>query len=36
MAERVLYQELVQAAPIPREDLVESLVCIWMRTVYDR
>ena len=36
MAERVLYQELVQDAPIPREDLVESLVCIWMRTVYDR
>jgi AcrR family transcriptional regulator len=36
MAERVLYQELVQDAPIPREDLVESLVCIWMRTIYDR
>jgi TetR/AcrR family transcriptional regulator, ethionamide resistance regulator len=36
MAERVLYQELVQGAPIPREDLVESLVCIWMRTIYDR
>jgi AcrR family transcriptional regulator len=36
MAERVLYQELVQGAPIPREDLVEALVCIWMRTIYDR
>jgi AcrR family transcriptional regulator len=36
MAERVLYQELVQDAPIPREDLVESLVCIWMRTIYVR
>jgi TetR/AcrR family transcriptional regulator, ethionamide resistance regulator len=36
MAERVLYQELVQDAPIPREDLVESLVCIWMRTIYGR
>jgi AcrR family transcriptional regulator len=36
MAERVLYQELVQGAPIPREDLVEALVRIWMRTIYDR
>jgi TetR/AcrR family transcriptional regulator, ethionamide resistance regulator len=36
MAERVLYQELVQDAPISREDLVEALVCIWMRTIYDR
>jgi AcrR family transcriptional regulator len=36
MAERVLYQELVQGAPIPREDLVDALVCIWMRTIYDR
>jgi AcrR family transcriptional regulator len=36
MAERVLYQELVQDAPVPPEDLVESLVCIWMRTIYDR
>ena len=34
MAERVLYQELVQGAPIPRDDLVEALVCIWMRTIY--
>jgi AcrR family transcriptional regulator len=36
MAERVLYQELVQGAPIAREDLVEALVRIWMRTIYDR
>jgi len=36
MVERVLYQELVQDAPIRREDLVESLVCIWMRTIYGR
>ena len=35
MAERVLYQELVQGAPIPPQDLVEALVCIWMRTIYD-
>jgi TetR/AcrR family transcriptional regulator, ethionamide resistance regulator len=36
MAERVLYQELVQSDPIARENLVEALVCIWMRTIYDR
>jgi AcrR family transcriptional regulator len=36
MAERVLYQELVQGAPIAREDLVEALVRIFMRTIYDR
>ena len=36
MAERVLYQELVQGAPIPRDDLVDALVRIWMRTIYDR
>lgn len=36
MAERVLYQELVQGAPIPRADLVDALVRIWMRTIYDR
>jgi TetR/AcrR family transcriptional regulator, ethionamide resistance regulator len=35
MAERVLYEELVQQAPIAREDLVEGLVGIWMRTIYD-
>jgi TetR/AcrR family transcriptional regulator, ethionamide resistance regulator len=35
MAERVLYQELVQGAPIPQEDLVDALVRIWMRTIYD-
>jgi TetR/AcrR family transcriptional regulator, ethionamide resistance regulator len=36
MAERVLYQELVQGNPVAGEDLVEALVCIWMRTIYDR
>jgi len=36
MAERVLYQELVQGAPIPPQDLVEALVRIWMRTIYER
>ena len=36
MAERVLYQELVQGAPIPQENLVDALVRIWMRTIYDR
>ena len=36
MAERVLYQELIQGAPIRREDLVDALVRIWMRTIYDR
>ena len=36
MAERVLYQELVQDAPIPPQDLVEALVRIWMRTIYER
>ena len=34
MAERVLYQELVQSAPIPQENLVDALVRIWMRTIY--
>jgi TetR/AcrR family transcriptional regulator, ethionamide resistance regulator len=36
MAERVLYQELVQGAPIPRDNLVDALVRIWLRTIYDR
>ena len=36
MAERVLYQRLVQGAPITREDLVDALVRIFMRTIYDR
>jgi TetR/AcrR family transcriptional regulator, ethionamide resistance regulator len=36
MAERVLYQELVQGAPIPRANLVDALVRIWLRTIYDR
>ena len=35
MAERVLYEELVQDAPISREDLVDGLVGIWMRAIYD-
>jgi AcrR family transcriptional regulator len=35
MAERVLYEELVQDAPIARDDLVDGLVGIWMRTIYD-
>jgi TetR/AcrR family transcriptional regulator, ethionamide resistance regulator len=35
MAERVLYEELVQDSPITREDLVEGLVGIFMRTIYD-
>jgi AcrR family transcriptional regulator len=35
MVERVLYQELAQGAPIARDVLVETLVCIWMRTIYD-
>ena len=36
MAERVLYEELAQDAPIPREDIVKALVGVWMRTIYDR
>jgi TetR/AcrR family transcriptional regulator, ethionamide resistance regulator len=36
MAERVLYQELVQESPIARDDLVDALVGIWMRSIYDR
>jgi TetR/AcrR family transcriptional regulator, ethionamide resistance regulator len=35
MAERVLYQELVQESPMTREQLVEGLVGIWMRSIYD-
>lgn len=35
MAERVLYEELVQDSPIARHDLVEGLVAVWMRTIYD-
>jgi AcrR family transcriptional regulator len=35
MAERVLYEELVQESPITRDDLVEGLVGIFMRTIYD-
>jgi AcrR family transcriptional regulator len=35
MAARVLYQELVQASPLTRAELVEGLVGIWMRSIYD-
>jgi TetR/AcrR family transcriptional regulator, ethionamide resistance regulator len=35
MAERVLYEELVQASPMTRKELVEGLVGIWMRSIYD-
>lgn len=35
MAERVFYEELVQHSPISRHDLVEGLVAVWMRTIYD-
>jgi AcrR family transcriptional regulator len=34
MNERVLYEELVQGAPISRDDLVEVLVHVWMRSIY--
>jgi AcrR family transcriptional regulator len=36
MNERVLYEELVQGAPISRGDLVEVLVHVWMRSIYGR
>jgi AcrR family transcriptional regulator len=36
MNERVLYEELVQETPVGREELVESLMHIWMRAIYDR
>jgi TetR/AcrR family transcriptional regulator, ethionamide resistance regulator len=36
MNERVLYEELVQETPVAREELVETLVHIWLRTIYDR
>jgi AcrR family transcriptional regulator len=34
LVERTLYQQLVQGQPIPREELDETLVRIWMRTIY--
>jgi AcrR family transcriptional regulator len=34
MAERVLYQELAQGGPVPKDALVDTLVRIWMRTIY--
>jgi AcrR family transcriptional regulator len=36
MNERVLYEGLVDGTPIASDDLVETLVHIWMRTIYDR
>jgi AcrR family transcriptional regulator len=36
MNERVVYEEVVQGTPIAREDLIETLVQIWMRAIYDR
>jgi AcrR family transcriptional regulator len=34
LVERTLYQQLVQGRPIPEEELDETLVRIWMRTIY--
>ena len=34
MTERTLYQQLVQAGPMSREELVEALTEIWVRGVY--
>lgn len=34
MTERTLYQHLVQAGPMSREELVEALAEIWLRGVY--
>ncbi|MDX6656827.1 MAG: TetR/AcrR family transcriptional regulator, ethionamide resistance regulator [Solirubrobacteraceae bacterium] len=36
MNERVVYEEVVQGTAIAREDLIETLVQIWMRAIYDR
>ena len=36
MTERTLYQQLVQQLPMEREEMVDALVGIWMRTVYGR
>jgi TetR/AcrR family transcriptional regulator, ethionamide resistance regulator len=35
MSERTLYQLLVQEDPVERDELVEALVGIWMRSVYE-
>ncbi len=34
MTERAMYQHLVQSDPFPAADLVESMVGIWLRSVY--
>jgi AcrR family transcriptional regulator len=34
LVERTLYQQLVQGRPVPDEELDETLVQIWMRTIY--
>jgi TetR/AcrR family transcriptional regulator, ethionamide resistance regulator len=36
MIERVFYLELVQTGRVPKEDLVEAVVHIWMCTIYGR
>jgi AcrR family transcriptional regulator len=34
LVERTLYQQLVQGRPIPEDELGETFVRIWMRTIY--
>ena len=34
MTERTLYQQLVQANPIPQSELIDALTEIWVRAVY--
>jgi enamine deaminase RidA (YjgF/YER057c/UK114 family) len=34
MTERTMYQHLVQSEPFPSDELVDSLVGIWLRSVY--
>ena len=34
MTERTLYQQLVQAKPIPQNELIDALTEIWVRGVY--
>ncbi len=34
MTERTMYQHLVQAGPMSREEMVEALVGIWLHSVY--
>ena len=34
MTERSFYQQLVQGAPVPREELVAALDGIWLRSIY--